>query len=60
MGITGAAFGLAGELAQATVQATDLGVKIAALLAQVGTSVVKLREREGHRVDLGRSLKGHL
>ena len=23
-------------------------------------AVVKLREREGHRVDLGRSLKGHL
>ena len=40
MGITGAAFGLAGELAQATVQATDLGVKIAALLAQVGTGVL--------------------
>ena len=25
-----------------------------------GNDIVKLREREGQRVDLGRSLKGHL
>ena len=29
-------------------------------LSQFVLSVVKLREREGQRVDLGRSLKGHL
>ena len=26
----------------------------------IGKNIVKLREREGQRVDLGRSLKGHL
>ena len=29
-------------------------------LANVCLQIVKLREREGQRVDLGRSLKGHL
>ena len=30
------------------------------LLTVIITSIVKLREREGQRVDSGRSLKGHL
>ena len=34
-------------------------LRSAAVLSQ-SVDVVKLREREGQRVDLGRSLKGHL
>ena len=30
------------------------------VLSLLHSSIVKLREREGQRVDVGRSLKGHL
>ena len=35
-------------------------VSISSFLSKLDFYIVKLREREGQRVDLGRSLKGHL